>query len=175
MEPTTIIISLAKEKVKREFENLGKIGNKESAVSTYVHTVIQDACGQSEQFAEVVYKYKRTLADCLKEIMKNVGNAISDIDVYRRAIQFYFPNSDVSAVTTITLTGDAPDESEINKKASPDPVKKNKPSKANTADEPDEADEEGEPVKPAKSKPAKPVKPPENPKSPDGPIQLKLF
>jgi len=155
METTKSIITLAKEKVKGEFENLGKIGNKESAVSSYVHTVIQDACDQSEKFAEVVYKYKRTLADCLKEIMKNVGNAISDIDVYRRAIQFYFPNSDVSAVTTITLTGDAPDESEINKEVPPEPVKKEKPEKAKSAE----------------SKPSKT----EKTKVPDGPIQLKLF
>ena len=164
METTTNnIISLAKEKVKTEFENLVKsLGQKETAVSSYVHNVISDACDQSEQFAEVIYAYKRTLSDCLKDIMKGVGNSISDIDVYRKAIQFYFPNSEINCTTTISFTGDAPGDEEINRESPPEPVKKEYKPKAE---------------KPAKEKvaPAKSEKPPKPEKPKSDSIQLTLF
>ena len=90
------IVSQAKEKINKEFETLGNVGKKEQAVSSYVHNILCDACDQSEEFASVIWSFKRTLKDCLVSIMKNTGNAISDIDVYRNAIQFYFPNSEIS-------------------------------------------------------------------------------
>lgn len=122
----------AKQKINDEFEKLGNIGQKEKAVSTYVHNVLCDACDQSEEFASVIYEFKRTLKDCLVDIMKGAGNAISDIDVYRKAIQFYFPNSEINCVTTITLTGEPPSLDEVKKES---PVEKKevekKESKAN--------------------------------------------
>ena len=47
--------------------------------------------------------------------MKGCGNHIADIDVYRKAVQFYFPNSTIECVMTITLTGEEPDEKYLNK------------------------------------------------------------
>lgn len=162
---TANIISQAKEKVKTEFENLGKsLGNKEKAVSSYVHNVISDACDQSEQFAGVVCAFKRTLSDCLKDIMKDAGNSISDIDVYRKAIQFYFPNSEINCTVEITHTGDAPGEDEINKESPPEPVKKER----KTA-KPKDKTNKAESVPAKAEKPKKPEKP--QPES----IQLTLF
>jgi len=160
---TTNIIALAKEKVKTEFEKLpNSLDRKEKAVSSYVHNVISDACDQDERFAEVVYKFKRTLADCLKSAMKGVGSSISDIDVYRSAIQFYFPNSEIHATVSIEITGEAPSEKEINKE--PAPEKKEKKAKPNS-----------EKVEPKKvEKPVK-AKKPEKQKPDDSMIQLTLF
>jgi hypothetical protein len=158
--PIEKIIPLAKEKINKEFENLGNVGKKEQAVSSYVHNILSDACDQSQDFAEVILNFKRTLKDCLVSIMKGTGNAVSDIDVYRSAIQFYFPNSEISCTTTITLTGDAPDENIINK---PSPVEKAKAS----------ADGEEAPKK------AKPAKEKQKQKSSENleaqSIQLSLF
>jgi hypothetical protein len=168
------IIAQAKEKVKGEFENLpSSIGNKEKAVSSYVHNVISDACDQSEQFSRVVYDFKRTLGDCLKEIMKGVGSSISDIDVYRNAIQFYFPNSEIHATTTITFTGEPPSEEEIHKAPAPE-KKSRKPREEKprimgvnelTGDRADEFSKPTKTAKPTKKKPAEE----------SGAIQLSLF
>ena len=148
------IIAQAKEKINKEFETLGNIGKKEQAVSSYVHNILCDACDQSAEFASVIYMFKRSLKDCLVSIMKNTGNAVSDIDVYRSAIQFYFPNSEINCTTTITLMGEGPSEKEISKAStikSEDAGKKNKSAKE-------------------QKKPDKPKK-----KEDDSVIQLSLF
>lgn len=122
-ESTNNITQAAIEKIQKEFADF-KGGNKETAVSSYVSTIIQDFCKQDMRFAEVVYKFKRTLSDCCKDIMKGAGAHISDIDVYRSAVQFYFPNSEINMNMTISITGEAPPEEEISKEApKPEPKK----------------------------------------------------
>jgi polyhydroxyalkanoate synthesis regulator protein len=113
---TTDIISKAIEKIKAELESFYG-GQKEEAVSTYVSTVLQDFCKQDERFADVIYKFKRTLSDCCEYVMRGCSNHISDIDVYRGAVKFYFPNADVEMNMVIHVTGEAPREDEILKEA----------------------------------------------------------
>lgn len=48
--------------------------------------------------------------------MKGCGNAISDIEVYRRAAKFFFPDSEVSFVMTIKL-GEFPTEKYLSQKS----------------------------------------------------------
>lgn len=105
---------LAVEKIDNEVSgfNGNKYGN---AVYKYVADTIKDFCSKNENFAYVVYKTKRTLADCVAEIMKGCGSHIADIEVYKKAVQFYFPNSTIDCVMTITLTGEEPDERYLNK------------------------------------------------------------
>ena len=75
---------LAKEKIDKELKEFegDKYGK---AVYTYVANAIREFCDKNERFAEVVYKTKRSLSDCISEIMKGCGKHISDIEVYRRA------------------------------------------------------------------------------------------
>lgn len=127
----TEIQNRAIEKIQAEFKEF-KGGAKEKAVSSYVSNVLQDACKQDERFADVLLNFKQTLSDCLTDIMKNVGDAISDIDVYRRAAQFYFPNSDIEMTMRIEITGDKPDKSVINKE--PEKTKKAEPNPKKAAD-----------------------------------------
>ena len=125
---------LAIEKIDKELKefNGDKYGQ---AVYTYVANALRNFCVKSDRFAEVLYKTRRSMSDCVKEIMKGCGNHISDIEVYRRAARFYFPNSDVDFVMTITINGDEPDEKYISKepmkekKKDPKPMEKPKKSK----------------------------------------------
>ena len=143
---------LAIEKIDKELKefNGDRYGN---AVHTYVANALRDFCAKSYRFAEVLYKTRRSMSDCVKEIMKGCGQHISDIEVYRRAARFYFPNSDVDFVMTITISGDAPDEKYICKE----------PPKPKTESKPKE-----HPKKPEKPTPAPKKKEPEV-------IQLSLF
>ena len=157
------IITLATEKIKAEFEHFSG-DTKAKAVSSYVSNILQDFCKQDERFASVIYKFKRTLSDCCSDIMHGVGSHISDIDVYRNAVKFYFPNSEISMNMTIEITGDAPGEDEIMKEAE---KPKEKPKKA-AAKTPEK---KPAPVKPKKQE----TKKPEKKKEDDGYIQLSLF
>ena len=154
------ITEKAIEKLNAEYKDF-KGGNKEKAVLPYVRNRLEDFCRQDIRFAQTLFRFKRTLSDCLREIMKDVGNSISDIDVYRRAIQFYFPNSEVDFNVVIKITGDGPSEEEINKLP---PAPKAKPKQQKTA-----TSKEAKPKKTDKAAPAK--KQPEKPEY----IQLSLF
>lgn len=105
--------TLALEKLEKEAKEFkgNKYGN---AVHSYVANALRDFCNQSESFSKIFYKTKRSFSDCVKEIMKGCGQSISDIEVYRRATKFYFPNSEVSFVMNIT-TEEEPNEKYINK------------------------------------------------------------
>lgn len=120
---STDIVSQAVEKIKKETSEF-KGGSKEKVIHAYVSNTLIGFCEQDERFAKVLLKTKRTLSDCCKYCLEGVTTAISDIDTYRRAVQFYFPNSEISMDMTIT-TGDIPDEEYINKK----PEKKAEPKK----------------------------------------------
>lgn len=102
---------------KLDAESKGYKGDRYgNAVHTYVANALRSFIRQDPRFAEVFYKTKRTFADCIKETMKGCGSAISDIEVYRRATKFYFPNSEVEFIMKIT-TEAVPDDEYINKEA----------------------------------------------------------
>ena len=110
------IIALAIDKINKEFESFAG-GQKEVAVSSYMCSILEDFCRQDERFAKVVLEYKRTLSNCCKYVMKGVTSHISDIDAYRSAVQFYFPNAEISMSMQINILGDGPTAEEIMKTA----------------------------------------------------------
>lgn len=94
--------SIAAEKIAAELKSFTG-GQKEKCVSTHVAAQITHFCEESPEFAEVVYKTKRTLSDCCTEVLKGVGNHISYIDVYRGIVKAYFPNADVRFIMDIEI------------------------------------------------------------------------
>lgn len=140
---------LAIEKIDQELKDF-KGDRYGQAVKDHVASTLRHFCSQDNRFAEVVYKTKRTLSDCCREIMKGCGQHISDIDVYRGAVRNYFPNADIDFHMTITLTGDAPTEEEMNRVAEQPKTKEKKKTAPKTADKkPEKKPENQEAPKPA--------------------------
>lgn len=81
-------------------------GQKEKVMAGPVLAAIKDFCKQEEEFAQAVVQGS-TFADCMKAVAQGVGNAISDIDAYKKAVQFYFPGAKVQMQLSIDLIGDA--------------------------------------------------------------------
>ena len=52
-------------------------------------------CRQSEEFARAIAETDKTFKDCLKTITKDIGRAVSDIEVYQKAVEFFFPGAKV--------------------------------------------------------------------------------
>lgn len=143
------ITTLAIEKLEKEIKEY-KGDRYGDTVKPYVSNTLRKFCEDNKTFAEVFYKTKRTLSDCLKEVMKGCGNAISDIEVYRRVARFYFPNSEVKFLMKISITGEKPDENYLNQEA-PKPKEKAavpKPKK----EEPKKVDKQDDKKKPEKKK-----------------------
>lgn len=81
-------------------------GQKEKAMSTAVLDAIHEFCIQSEEFAKAVVE-GGSFADCMTAVAKGTGNAISDIEAYKKAVSFYLPNAEIVVQMQIT-TGQSP-------------------------------------------------------------------
>lgn len=81
-------------------------GQKEKAMAGAVFVAIKDFCVQDKEFAQAVVQ-GGTFADCMKKTAAGVGNSISDLDAYKKAVQFYFPGAEVKMQLTIDLIGAA--------------------------------------------------------------------
>lgn len=95
---------LVKEKLQKELDEIKKSsqGAKEAVVVEHVaNNLILFA--KNEEFCLAIKNSEATLKDCCKEIMKGVGNHISDIDVYRKAAQFYFKDAEIEFNMSIII------------------------------------------------------------------------
>ena len=91
---------------------LGKFkgGQAENIVKTAVYDALVNFCRQDDEFAQAVVQNDKTLGDCVKSAVKDASSrnpGISDLEVYRRAVQFYFPGAEVRMTLTVDLCGDA--------------------------------------------------------------------
>ena len=158
----------AKAKTKLEDENKAFKGSREArAVRDYILKTLICFADQEPRFAEVVCNTKRTFSECCAAVVHNAGGMMSDLDAYRRAVQFYFPNAEVEFIMNVKLTGAAPTADEMQKPAS---IKPQEPAAPRPA----------APAKPKKEPAAKPVSKPkkakeDKTKQDDGIMQLSLW
>lgn len=183
---------MAAEKIAKELKEF-KGDQYGDAVKNFVASTLTNFCEQNERFAQVVYETEATLSDCCSKIMKNCGNHISDIDVYRGAVRYYFPNAEVHFTMTIDASGEMPTPEEMAKPAPKTETMERKATKAERVpkgsakpakqEKPKVAEQEKKkpaaqaPVAPEKKPIPKPKKEskPKNPAKDDGLIQLSLF
>lgn len=91
-------------KLNAEFKaakNLSKCG---TVVAKPVLDALVQFCRQNGEFAQAVMQSGGTIKDCIESTVKGEnGKGISDIEVYRRAVSFYFEGATVSFVMNIDL------------------------------------------------------------------------
>lgn len=95
---------IAMEKTTKELEQVK--GQKERVMAKPVLTVIHDFCIQSQPFAKAVAE-GGSFADCMTAVAKGTGDSISDLDAYKKAVQFYLPDAEIEMQMQIRLP-DAP-------------------------------------------------------------------
>ena len=78
-------------------------GNKETAMQSAVKSALLIFCEQNAEFAQAILQSDKAFADCMKAVANGVGNSISDLDAYRKAVQFYFPGADIKFKMQINL------------------------------------------------------------------------
>jgi hypothetical protein len=65
----------------------------------------------SEQwFAQAILKTDKTLSDCCKAILSDVKQGISDVETYKRAVEFYVPGSTVTCKLSVCRSWDETQE-----------------------------------------------------------------
>lgn len=93
-------------KLDTEFKDCKGLSQKGKAVSSAVLDALKSFCEQNTEFAQAVVQTDKTFKDCVESTVKDCGSSISDLEVYRKAVQFYFAGADVHFVMTLDLGDD---------------------------------------------------------------------
>lgn len=117
---TSPIIEQAKAKIKTS--DAKKLGRYEKAVNDATAAALCSFCEQSEEFSRAVIDSDKSYDECLKTSCKGIGVAISDLDMFTRAAQFYFPDVRISYTMTLRMSKYELEEQET-PSAPPEPVK----------------------------------------------------
>lgn len=103
-------ITLAKEKVNMSIKEKltaeltdAKLGKYETAVKNAVMKTICKFCEQNAEFKQAIEQSSKSFADCLKATVKGAGASLEDLEVYKRAVAFYFPGADIKCTMTLDL------------------------------------------------------------------------
>ena len=74
----------------------------EDVICEPVRQCMLDFCEQNGEFAQAVAQ-GGSFQECLKACSRGIGQACSDLEVYKRAVQFYFKGADVHMKLTVDL------------------------------------------------------------------------
>lgn len=107
-------------------------GQKESVVKRPVADALISFCRQQEEFAQAVVQSEKTFADCVAHVVKGCGSALSDIEAYRKAVEFWFPGAVVDMVLTIRMSEYEEPAKEAVPEALPEVPEKREVSKSQT-------------------------------------------
>lgn len=66
-----------------------------SAVHTAVLNALCEFCRQNAEFAQAICQSDKHFTVCLTEIVKGIKGSISDLDLYTRAVKFYFSTAEI--------------------------------------------------------------------------------
>ena len=95
---------LAIEKIKKEYEaGKKKLSQKGKAVGQAVIKALTEFCRQNGEFAQAIEQSDKKVTECIEHTVKGCGNVISDLEVYRRAVDFYFKGATVEFQMVINL------------------------------------------------------------------------
>lgn len=94
----------ALEKLEKEYRSV--TGNKQLAMREAVRDALREFVRQDEEFAQAVVQ-GGSLGGCLNAVAKDTGSSISDLQAYRKAVQYYFPGAEVRFTMQIDLAGAA--------------------------------------------------------------------
>ena len=79
-------------------------GQKESAMKNAVADALISFCGQDDLLAKEIVE-GGTFAECMKAVASGVGNSISDLEAYKKAVKFYSPSAEIGFAMTIERAG----------------------------------------------------------------------
>lgn len=91
-----------REKLTAELTD-AKLGKYENVVKPYVLDEICIFAKQNSEFAQAIEQSSKSFADCLKATVKGAGASLEDLEVYKRAVAFYFPGADIKCTMTLDL------------------------------------------------------------------------
>lgn len=93
----------AEKKIKSAIAQAEKGGNKEKVIAKPTADALLTFCKQNEEFAQAVVQ-GQSFENCVKAVARNIGSACSDLTVYQKAVEFYFPGAVVEFRMNIKMS-----------------------------------------------------------------------
>lgn len=91
---------------EKYFEIKNIKGSKQTAIAAETAKALKLFCDQQPEFEQAIEQSGKTFLECLDTIVKGVGASISDLEVYNKAVKFYFETAKVHFNISIDLSGD---------------------------------------------------------------------
>jgi hypothetical protein len=89
-------------KLQLERKSINRNDQKINAMGDPVADALIEFCRQDIEFAQAVVQ-GGSFAECMVTVAKGAGAALSDLEAYGRAVQYYFPGAGVNMTMTINL------------------------------------------------------------------------
>ncbi len=96
---------LVKTKLNNEIKKVS--GQKAKAMAPSVKDALISFSKQNKEFGQAILESDKSFSDCMNEVAKGVGNSISDLEAYKKAVKFYFSGADIKFHMTINLAASA--------------------------------------------------------------------
>lgn len=90
----------ALERLGREYSTVK--GKKAGAMKEAVREALESFVRQDDEFAQAVAQ-GGSFAECMTAVEKGVGASISDLEAYRKAVQFYFRGAEIRVMMEIDV------------------------------------------------------------------------
>lgn len=91
----------AEKKLTDECKN-GQFGAKERAMKGAVKDALLCFARQDDEFAQAIAQ-GGSFTQCMAAVAQGVGSAISDVEAYKKAVQFYFEGAEVTVQMRIDV------------------------------------------------------------------------
>lgn len=94
--------NIAKDKINKERTEVK--GNRYAqAVAPFVADTLIVFIDENEDFAAAVANSEKTFDECCTAITKDTKDYLADLEVYKRAVQFYLPEADLKCEMRVEL------------------------------------------------------------------------
>ncbi len=90
----------ALERLNKEYGSV--TGSKAGAMKKAVREALESFVRQDDEFAQAVAQ-GGSFAECMTAVEKGVGASISDLEAYRKAVQFYFRGAEIRVMMEIDV------------------------------------------------------------------------
>ena len=98
-----------KEKLGKEMAEIKE--QKARAIAEPTLNALLEFCHQESEFAQAIIESSKKFSECCQNVVKGAGSSISDLEVYRKAVQFYFEGADIHFEMKIDLCASVNGES----------------------------------------------------------------
>lgn len=94
-------VKMVEEKLQKESAEIKE--QKAKVIAEPTKKALLEFCRQEEEFAQAIIESSKKFSECCENVVKSVGSSVSDLEVYRKAVQFYFEGADIRFEMKIDL------------------------------------------------------------------------